>query len=161
MDVTTIRHRVVAAAHHAGLRIADLARHVGVQPPTIHGGLSTNSPAFKHLPRIAEICGVSIDWLRSGDHAQEPLWWASYGQSSESSTPALMVDERSPAHLLQRIRVLEKERVCALRERDDARAQVDGLEQEVKDLTLTVAHQAVRLAKLHKAGDSTPEVMSR
>jgi lambda repressor-like predicted transcriptional regulator len=161
MNVTTIRHRVVAAAHHAGLRIADLARRVGVQPPTIHGGLSTNSPAFKHLPRIAEICGVSIDWLRNGDHAQEPLWWASYGQPSNPGTPAPMVDERSPAHLLERIRVLENEKVSTLRERDDARAQVDSLEQEVEDLTLTVAHQAVRLAKLHKASDSTPEVMAR
>lgn len=131
-----------------------------MQPPTIHGGLSTDSPTFKHLPRIAEICGVSVEWLRSGDRAQEPTWWASYGQPGDAGTPAPAVDERNPTHLLERIRLLEEEKAAALRERDEARARADGLEEEVADLTHTVAHQAVRLAKLHKAGDSTPEAVA-
>ena len=155
--MTTIRHRVVAAARHAGLRIADLARRIGVKAPTIHGGLSSESPTFKHLPRIAEICGVSVEWLRSGDPRQEPAWWATYGRTEEPPAAGVMVDERSPTHLLERIRALEEEKAAALRERDEARARVATLEDEVADLTHTVAHQAVRLAKLHKAGDSTPD----
>lgn len=155
--MTTIRHRVVAAARHAGLRIADLARQIGVKAPTIHGGLSSESPAFKHLPRIAEICGVSAEWLRTGSPAQEPAWWPTYGQPSATGTPGVMVDDRSPTHLLERIKALEEEKAAALRERDDARSRVAVLEEEVSDLTHTVAHQAIRLAKLHKAGDSAPE----
>ncbi len=155
--MTTIRHRVVAAAHHAGLRIADLARRLGVQAPTVHGGLSTNSSTFKHLPRIAEICGVSVEWLRQGEPTQEPAWWASYGQQSAASAPLSSGDDRGLTHLLERIKVLEKEKAEALRERDAALARVETLEEAVADLTHTVAHQAVRLAKMHKTGDFTPD----
>jgi transcriptional regulator with XRE-family HTH domain len=158
----SIRYRVVAAAHQAGIRLAEVARRLGVRAPTLHGGLRNDSPTYKHLPQIADMCGVSVEWLRSGEPGAQPVWWAGYIEAAEPEDAAAAGSRSAagsggPAHLLERIRRLEAEKTLLQHERDDARAALARLEQEAADLARTVTHQAVRLAKLHQAADAAAQ----
>jgi hypothetical protein len=156
MDVSTIRDRVLLAARQSGLRLRDLARHLDIRAPTLHGGLARNKPTFKHLPKIAELCRVSVDWLRTGDPAVAPSWWHVL---PGAGLPADAIGDdggSGPTHLYARIRILEQEKTEALAERDEARRQVTALQGRVADLTDTVAHQAVQLAKIHAYQESSP-----
>jgi transcriptional regulator with XRE-family HTH domain len=158
--VSTIRDRVLLAAHQAGFHLLDLARQLNIRSPTLHGGLARNRPTYKHLAKIAEICRVSVDWLRSGDPVVAPSWWHAL---PGGGVPADAIGDdggSGPTHLLARIRNLEEEKLAALAQRDEARRQLAGLQGRVGDLTDTVARQAVQLAKLHAYHESaaTPTI---
>ena len=147
---TTVRQRVVAAAHHAGLRLADLARFLAIQAPSLHSALGRNSPTCRHLGAIAQRCDVAVEWLRTGDQTQVPAWLLT-ADVATSLSAALDAPTATaiPAHLLQRIRLLEEEKATLSCERDEALAQVAAVVAENKDLRDAITVQAIRLAKLH------------
>lgn len=71
----TRRERIEAAARHAGLESQTaLAAALGIKQPSLHALLIEKSPMLEQLARIAEITGVSYEWLRTGDPMHAPVW---------------------------------------------------------------------------------------
>jgi transcriptional regulator with XRE-family HTH domain len=78
--------RFKMAAAMAKLNQREVAERCGIEPPALHGALTTALRPSKHLPAIAEVLGVDPDWLHSGDPAKAPPWAAAL-PTSPSQTP--------------------------------------------------------------------------
>lgn len=75
-----------------------LAKQLGVTQPTIAQILSGDRPGTKHLPRIAEAIGATVEWLTTGT-GPKPSW--AYADMSAAIT------RRPPEHLAPANRVRE------------------------------------------------------
>ncbi len=61
----------------------DVSDHVGIASSTLSNGLNTENPAYKHLPRIAELVAVDVRWLRTGEQQYAPSW---HGEAGTQAT---------------------------------------------------------------------------
>lgn len=64
----TLGQRIIAAMQHAGLKKAWLAERVGVSWTTVNAWANGSAVSAENLRRIAEVCGVSMEWLQTGRH---------------------------------------------------------------------------------------------
>lgn len=82
--------RLALAITRKGWTGSKLARELGITQPALHPVLTGNQPGTKHLPRIAELLGCSVEWITAGDN---PPSWASsattYVKSPEGGLPVI------------------------------------------------------------------------
>ncbi|MEM9072850.1 MAG: helix-turn-helix transcriptional regulator [Myxococcota bacterium] len=62
----TVSQRIVAAMQHAGLRKVHLADRVGVSWTSVNAWTKGRPPKAPNLLLIAQVTGVSFEWLQSG-----------------------------------------------------------------------------------------------
>lgn len=65
------RERIKAALEEAGISRVEIARRVGVTPQAVNGWLTTGTIATERLAQVARECGVSLEWLASGNAERE------------------------------------------------------------------------------------------
>lgn len=66
-----IAHRVAQAIDRVGSRAA-VAKAMGVSPSTLHEYVHGGEIKLSTLIKLAEVCGVSLAWLVSGDQRDAP-----------------------------------------------------------------------------------------
>jgi len=64
----TVGQRIIAAMQHAGLKKAWLAERVGVSWTTVNAWANGSAITAENLRRVADVCGVSMEWLQTGRH---------------------------------------------------------------------------------------------
>lgn len=66
--MTTLAERIAAAMAHAGINQAELARRVGIKPPSVNGWFSGKAKYLRgeNLLAAASALGVDQDWLATG-----------------------------------------------------------------------------------------------
>lgn len=71
-DTALDRLRIKEARQRAGLLQKNMAKELGIDPSTLHGYESgKHTPTPQMLRRIADICGVTVDYLLGGSE-EEP-----------------------------------------------------------------------------------------
>ena len=66
--MSTLADRLTLASAHAGINQAELARRVGIKPPSVNGWLSGKAKFLRgeNLLAAASVLGVNQDWLATG-----------------------------------------------------------------------------------------------
>lgn len=62
----TRQDRLKSAMAEAGLKQVDIAKYIGVSPPTVSELVRGESQSSTHLPKIARLLGVRALWLDTG-----------------------------------------------------------------------------------------------
>jgi phage repressor protein C with HTH and peptisase S24 domain len=70
---TTIKERIKLALDRSGKSLTDLARHMGLQQPSVSGVLNREGEldSLKYLEAASELTGYSFDWLHTGEGAEK------------------------------------------------------------------------------------------
>lgn len=70
MSIAEIGTRIRSARRGAGLKVKDLAEHVGREPQTIYRWeWGQSEPTLREIEAIAQKCSVSVAWLVAGSLA--------------------------------------------------------------------------------------------
>jgi transcriptional regulator with XRE-family HTH domain len=92
----TVGKRVRHAREQKGMNQADLARAIGIAVPTLH--LMEKRPGgTQHLPAIAQVLGVNVQWLASG---KGPVRLGSDAKLSKAAPAMLAALHRAEAFIL-------------------------------------------------------------
>lgn len=74
MDLATTGARLEAAIERAGTTARALSAALGIKEQNVSQWVAGVRSGRKHMPQVAEILGVSHDWLMFGDADKAPSW---------------------------------------------------------------------------------------
>jgi transcriptional regulator with XRE-family HTH domain len=134
-----LKARVEAAIKRAGIpTVAELARRMDIEPPSIFQVLNGSRSGFKTIQRIAELTGVSEHWLRDGAMTDAPEW----------AKDPLLLAMSDAQEAVRRLQVVTAERDVARAERDAALAELAQAKDALAKLALRLADEPepVRMA---------------
>lgn len=130
--------RIKKAIRGAGLSQKEVAQKIGISENSMSSYIRGRSPRIDVLCAIAELCGVSIDWLLTEKEGQK-----------DPSTPST-TREPGVNYLPSRLTAEEAKLLKLLRENPEMKGILrkyargkEGLKEAADDLTKLVQHQTV------------------
>ena len=149
-NLADIGERIKKAIRDAGLTQKEIAKKVGLSEVSISSYTQGRIPKADVLGQIAELCGVSIEWLLTGEGEQRRA--KGVARAEEKSVGASMVAEDKEDYFIAQISSEDRELLQILYHNPELKGILrryarnkEGLNEALEDLKALIQKQAATL----------------